>query len=252
MVKRLLMVFVGLVLLLSGCEDKDNKKEDNSLKIGICSDYPPFEDKESGNLVGFDVDLVRLLAKEMGKEIVFVEMRFRELFPALQNGTLDAVISTVTTSADRRKDFDFSRCYYTSEKLAAVYEKNEPYTNENELSRAKLACQLGTTAERWIKEHVKSAQLIMMDSSVQLIDALKAGHIDCVVIDEKQAEEFCRRNPALSYSVVSRSEEGYAILLKKQSPLKEKFNMALKKLGDSGELEKLKTKWLEDRANGSK
>ncbi|MDR1361644.1 MAG: ABC transporter substrate-binding protein [Holosporaceae bacterium] len=242
MSRWLRLVFIALIFVLPGCKDK---KVDDTLRVGIATDYPPFEYKENGELVGFDVDLARLLAKEMEKEVSFVEMRFRNTFDAIKDNSVDVVISTVTTSQERRKDYEFSRCYY-SESLAAVYEKNEPYLNAEELAHAKLACQLGTTAERWIKEHVQGAQLVMMDNPRQLIDALKAGHVDCVVIDGLQAREFCRQNPALANSVISQSDEGYAVLMKKQSLLKEKVNIALRKLETTGELGRLKAKWLEN------
>jgi polar amino acid transport system substrate-binding protein len=227
------------MLVLSGCDEEKSSKK---MKIGISADYPPFEYYDNGELKGFEIDLARLVAKEMGKEAEFEDMPFSSLLAALQNGSLDAAIASITSTPERRKNFDLSRCYY-AESIASMYMKNEPHRNPDEMIDSKVACQLGSTMEIWAKEKVTAAQLIAMDNVGQIVEALKAGQVDCVLLDNVQAQSFCDVNPGLAYNIVAKSDAGYAIVFKKQSDLREKINVILKKLEQNGELKKLMKKW---------
>jgi polar amino acid transport system substrate-binding protein len=227
------------MLVLSGCGEK---KSSGKIKFGTCADYPPFEYYENGELKGFDIDIARIVAKEIGKEAEFEDMQFCSILASLQNDSLDAAISTITSTPERRKNFDLSRCYY-AESIAAVYMKNEPHRNPDEMINVKVACQLGSTMEIWAKTNATAAQLVIMDNNGQIIEALKAGQVDCVLLDNVQAQSFCNVNPELAYNIVAKSDEGYAIIFKKQSDLREKVNAILKKLEQNGELKKLMKKW---------
>jgi len=176
---------------------------------------------------------------------VIENMQFSSIFAALENNTVDAAISTITATPERKKNFDFSEQYYV-ESLSVVFPKNAPIANESELSGKKIACQLGTTMEVWLKAHHADSEIITMDNNNQAIEALKAGHVDCVLMDNIQGIAFSHRNPNLSYAMVAKSDNGYAIAFKKGSALKDEINGALKSLESSGELEKLKKKWFEE------
>ncbi|MDR1235800.1 MAG: transporter substrate-binding domain-containing protein, partial [Holosporaceae bacterium] len=71
--KRYMHILFTIVLsLLSGCKEKDEK---NVMKFAVCADYPPFEYYENGEIVGFDVDLAKLIAQKLGKKAVFEDMQ---------------------------------------------------------------------------------------------------------------------------------------------------------------------------------
>ena len=239
MKKAIFSLLSILTLLLSACYDK---KPEEALRFGLNADYPPFEYYENGKIKGFDIDLAELISKELNKKAVFENMQFSTLLGALQSGSLDAVISTLTITEERKKNFDFSNSYYI-ERLAMVYPKNKPLTSKAKLAKKKIACQLGTTMEIWLKKHVPDAKISTMDNNSQAIEALKAGHVEGVLLDSIQAQAFSQKNSALFYSEIARSDLGYGIGLKKGSPLKEKINTALQTLEGNGELDKLKKKW---------
>lgn len=239
MIRKIFTLLSCLVCILSGC---DEKKASGKIRFGTCADYPPFEYYENSELKGFEIDVARLVAKEMGAEAEFEDMHFSSILASLQNDALDAAISTFASNPERRKNFDLSRCYY-SESIASVYMKDEPHRNADEMVGIKVASQLGSTMEMWAKANVTRAQLITMDTNGQIIEALKAGHVDCVLVDSVQAQYFCNVNAELAYNIVAKSDEGYAIIFKKHSPLREKVNTILKKLEQNSELKKLMKKW---------
>ena len=90
-------------LFLAAC----NGKKDNSLRIGMELTYPPFEMKDAqGNPDGVGVKMAEALAAELGRPLKIVPMEFTGLMPALQSGSVDLVISSMTASEERRKSID--------------------------------------------------------------------------------------------------------------------------------------------------
>jgi polar amino acid transport system substrate-binding protein len=240
MKKYMQALLAAVLFLLPGCKDESEK---NAMKFVVCADYPPFEYYEDGKIVGFDIDLAKAVAKKLGKKAVFEDMQLTTMLAAVQNGFADAAISALAATEERRKNYDFSANYY-SESFASVYKKTNPINEQNQLSSAKIICQLGTSMEIWLKKTVKNLSLVTTDNNNQAIESLKAGHADCVFMDEVQASAFCKQNPGLASSHIATSGDGYAIVIKKVSMLKNVINNALKDLIHKGEIEKLKAKWM--------
>ncbi|MDR3156194.1 MAG: ABC transporter substrate-binding protein [Holosporaceae bacterium] len=237
---RMRMAFVVLLSLLCGCNDDGNS---NTMKFAVCADYPPFEYYENGELKGFDIDMAKLIAQELNKKIQFEEMQFSAILVSLQQKSVDAAISAIAATDKRRQKVDFSSEYYT-EVFATIYNKDHPVTDKNQLSGLKIACQLGSTMEMWLKKNFPQAIIVAIDNNNQAVEMLKAGHVKCVFINLVQAEAFCRNNSELAFSWIAESTDGYAIALPKGSELLEKINKTIAKLKSEGKIDRLKQKWL--------
>ncbi|QEY52136.1 substrate-binding periplasmic protein [Legionella longbeachae] len=235
----------GLIFFISLCYADSSDENTQAIHFAVAAEYPPFEYNDYGEIKGFDIDLARLIAKKLGKVAYFDAMQFSGILPALSLGQVDAAISTITITKQRNKNFDFTEPYYF-ESMAAVFPKEKPIKSAKELTDKKIAVQLGTTMEIWLKKNVPDASILVMDNNNQTIAALKAGHVDLVLVDGIQGAVYSQKNPGLSFSVIAHSEDGYGIALKKGSPLTQKLNNVLHDLEQSGELSKLKKKWLED------
>src|SRR5260221_9808553 len=90
------------------------------LRIGTDATYPPFASAQGGEFTGFDIDLGRAIARELGVTPVFVNASFDGIFPALQNGSFDVVLSAVTITPERRPVLLFSDPYIDAGQLLAV------------------------------------------------------------------------------------------------------------------------------------
>lgn len=230
----------GFVLTLTAC---DQGAEGRFLKFATSAEYPPYEYKVNGELHGFDIDLAKLIARELGKEAIFEDMQFSSILAALQNAQVDAAIATLTVTQDRKKHVDFSDIYYF-DGIAAVYKESQPIKSKADLAAKKISCQLGSTMEIWLKKQGFARQMIVMDNNNQTIEALKAGHVDVVLIDAAQGRIFSQKNPSLSYHIIDQSEDGYAVVTQKGSPLLSQINQAIENLKKQGEITKLEEKWL--------
>lgn len=238
--KNLFSLSCLLGLLLCGCEQKKN---DHVLRFATSGDYPPFEFFEKEELKGFDVDVARLVAKELGKEVEFENMQYSSVLKSLQTGDVDAAISTITVTPERVAQFEFSDEYY-HEKLEVVSKSTAPITKKEDLAGKKVAVQLGSTMEIWSKKNLPSTEVVRINNNNQGIESLKAGHVDAVILDGVQAHIFTQKNPGLITNVIGESQDGYAIALKKGSTLTADINKALTAIKDRGDIDALKKKWL--------
>jgi len=233
---------VAIIMFLCCCGD--GVKTSKAIVFAVSADYPPFEYFENGEIKGFDIELARLVAHEIGKEAVFENVQFSAIFPALENNLVDAAISTITITKAHQENFDFSAPYYP-ESLATVFMKDAPIIHQDQLAGKKIVCQLGTTMHEWLKKHVPEEAIIPMDNSNLVIESVKAGHADVALIDGAQAAIFSQKNEGLAYAIIAKSDLGYGIVCKKGSPLRNRINQALHVLQAKGEIKKLHKKWLE-------
>ncbi|MGX6640679.1 ABC transporter substrate-binding protein [Legionella pneumophila] len=240
MKKICLLLLISSFILISSCIEQKNQ---NTLRFSTSAEYPPFEYIENGEIKGFDIDLAKLIAKELGKEAVFDNMQFSTVLPALNSGQDDVAIATITITEERKKNFDFSIPYYF-EGMAAVFDISQPVKEISQLTGKKIAVQLGTVMEIWLHQNFPNAEITALDNNNQAIEALIAGHVDVVLMDGAQGGVYSKKYPGLSYSILAKANEGYGLVLKKGSPLRDEINSALENLKAKGEIQKLESIWI--------
>ena len=118
-------------------------------------DVPPFgfQNPESGDIEGFDVDLGRAVAEKLGVEPRFVEAISDNRIPFLQDGTVDLVLSTMTINAERDQEIDFSEPYYVANGRILVPEID--VQGINSLAGKRVCTALGSTYEETLRERAR-------------------------------------------------------------------------------------------------
>lgn len=241
---KLLITIV--ILGIFGCDGPSEKVDKAPLVVGLSAEYPPFEFQQKGEIVGFDVDLAHAIGQRLNRPIQIKEMAFHSLIPSLQTGKIDMAISGITVTPERQKNIDFSEVYYHNS-LAFIYLKNSPPPDLTQLSHKKFGVQLGSSMEKWLKQQsadFEQVQIFALDTNPALIEKLKLGQIDYLVIETLQAIEFSKINAKLAYQTIGTIDDGYAIALAKHSPLLTSINQALQQLNQQGVLAQLKQKWI--------
>ena len=222
-------------MTLSSCKKRDAQ----TLVIATCADYPPFEYyAKDGSLQGFDIELVRLIAHQLRREVSFQVVDFSSVLAALETGNADLGISTISVTPERKQSFQFSDPYY-KQVLCAIWSKGAEQTFSGKI----IGCQVGTTMEEWVKKHHGTERCVTMDENTQLVEALKSGQLNVVVIDRYQAQAFCQRHDELTYTEIGAAASDYAIACPKDSHLIDDVNRALDTLKKNGQLDALKKKY---------
>ncbi len=95
-----------------------------SLIVGTNAEFPPFEYLEGNEIVGFDIDLIKAVAEQMGTNITIENLSWDGLLPALQSKKIDLIISGMTVTPDRQAIVNFSDPYYIAEEQMMIVQNS--------------------------------------------------------------------------------------------------------------------------------
>lgn len=216
-------------------------------RVGTDPTFPPFEyrDNTSGQITGFDVDLIKAIGKQAGHPIELVALPFDGIIPALQARSIDAAISAITITPERARAIDFSRPYFEAGQAIVVRDKGPNLTRLEQLEGRRIAVQIGTTGAI-AASRVAGAQVSSFDSTPLALQELANGNADAVVSDV----------PAILYAIKSAhlsglrvagehlSSEVYGIALPTNAPITDTINKALGELIANGRYAALYRQWL--------
>lgn len=242
-------IILGLFLLtfgLVGC-GSNSASQSKVLKVGTEPSFAPFEfqDDKSKDYVGFDMDLIQALGKQMGYEVKVQSMGFDALIPGLEAGSIDVAISGMTINEERAKKVNFSKPYYKSGLNVVVKLDNNTIKGFKDLDGKKIAVQIGTTGANEAKK-VPNATIREFNTPPEAFMELKAGGVDAVVNDAPVNEYYIAQAGSKDAKTVGEllSAEDYGIATaKKNTELAGKIDKALDELKKNGEYEKIYVKW---------
>ncbi|HUX79126.1 MAG TPA: transporter substrate-binding domain-containing protein [Alphaproteobacteria bacterium] len=247
MAVRILFVCLSLISL-AGCGEKKNTDGQDPIIVITSPDNPPFEFKDTAQggdrVIGFDMDVVQKLGEHLGRPIKIVEADFPALIPSLQSGRADMAIAELAATEERRKSVDFSDPYFTN-KYSLLVTEDSPLTSEKELNNQKLGAQLGSTPEALahkLAKEIPGLSVISLNKIGDLVQELKSGRIQAVVIGDTTAHKIASTTPGVKVLVLNRPGGKAYIAFPKGSPLVAPTNEALKKM--KGDLEKIAEKWM--------
>lgn len=261
LLKKVLASCLALAMTFSivACGNKEDKgtssesktalteiKDKGELVVGLSADYAPYEfytmvDGKK-TIVGFDVELAKEIAKDLGVKLTLKEMKFDALLGALPAGQIDMIISGMNPDEERAKVIDFSDIYYTAQHGVLVNKKDlDKYKSVEDLKSARVGAQMGSTQADIIKEKIKADNPTLLANVNNLILELKSGKIDALVTEKPVAEMAIKNNNELALSKIEFKDEtgGNAVAVKKcEKELVEQVNKTIKRLKDSGDLDK--------------
>ncbi len=215
--------------------------------VGTNASFPPFEYVEEGEIVGFDIDLVKAIADVQGFEVEFRDLSFDSLIPALSSGSLDIVAAGMTITEDREKVVDFSDPYYSANQSVMVHEESDENLTvlfgDND-----IGVQTGTTGDLWVKENVADPGLLTgemrnYDTYVLVIRDLVNQNIDGVVLDKPVADTYSKSNPVDVVAEIITGEEYGIAVGEGNEELMAEINAGLEKVRENGTMDELIEKY---------
>jgi polar amino acid transport system substrate-binding protein len=227
----------------------------HELRIGMSGEQPPLTmTTRSGELIGLDVALARVLGQAMGVETRLVQMPFGELLGALEAGQVDLVMSGLTITPERAQRVTFVGPYYTSGKsiltrspsLAAV--KIPEALDRPEL---RLVVLTGSTSESFARRAAPRAQITAVPMLEQAIRMVREGEADALVADRETCAVASLRHPGeglLAPDVVFTIEPMGIALASDDPRLARLVGTYLDALRERGVIEKARAYWLNDPA----
>lgn len=284
MKKKILFVLASVLvfsLVLAGCnsekpqdndtgiskenEEKPNDKEEISKNtilpkgkfvLGLDDSFPPmgFRD-ESGNIVGFDIDLATEAAKRMGLKLELKPIDWASKILVLDKGDIDVIWNAFTADDERRKQVNFTETYLKNKQIVVVA-KNSKIEEKSELKDKILGLQSGSTSQGALekdKETMDSLKEVRKYSdNVKALLDLKIGRVDAVLVDEVVGRYYVAQKPD-DYKILKEhfGEEEYAVGVRKgEDEFLEKLNKTLKEIREDGTEAEISKKWFGEDITG--
>ncbi len=250
----LLAAMVGLVSACSrgGHDLATTIQQRGKLIAGVKYDSKPFGYLDTnGELKGFDIDLMRELARRMLHDenaVEFQQVLSSTRVIAINSGNVDIVAATMTITPDREKVIDFSRPYYTAHQTVIV-PIDSPVKKLDDLNGRTILFVLGTTGEGNIKKRLPNARYTGFKTSTDAFSALKAGRGDAMTTDDTILSGFLADNCGFRMLTENLSEEPYGLGFQ-QSPetaaLQKQVDAHLAEMEKDGTLQHLRHKWVDE------
>src|SRR3712207_3755162 len=161
-------------------------QEKGEITIGVKFDVPPFgfKNPKTDEVEGFDVDLGKAVAEELGVEPKFIEAISDNRIPFLQDGTADLILSTMTINEERVGEINFSDPYFIAKGRILVKSDNDEIAGIEDLAGKNVCTALGSTYEATLKKQAPDAKLKLVDSYSECLELLQNGSVDAVSTDD--------------------------------------------------------------------
>lgn len=221
--------------------------EEGKLTVAASLDFPPFENLEDGEVVGFEVDLMQEIANRLNLELNYLPtMKFDTIIPAIvAGGTADVGVSGFTITPARMEEVDFSTPVCDTNQCLVVAE-GSTVTDIDQLAGERVGAETGTTGLDWAKENIVDAtEIVAFDEYPAVFAALQSGQVAAVVLDKPVADFYINKAyPDCKVVKEIPTGEQYGIAISKDNPeLTAAINQAIEDMKADGTFEEIETKW---------
>lgn len=251
---------LGMLLavgLMTGCGNNNNDNNSaasngntgsegaaKTLTLGTSAEFPPYEFHKmidgKDTVVGFDIDIAKDIAADMGAELVIRDLPFDSLLNELSSGRVDIVISGLSYTPKRAEAVGLSDVYFKAEQAVVVREADkDKFATMDTLKGAKIGIQTGSIQEDIAKE-IEGAQLTSLTKMTEIVMQLQSNRVDVAIMEKPVAESFVKnvKGLVITDATPEVEDDGYVIGVKKgNTEMLDQVNATLKRLISDGKIE---------------
>ncbi len=247
----------ALVVLAAGCANSEPGTTATGVplvkagQLTTCTGLPyePFQFEQDGKVVGFDVDLVDLVAKELGVPQQIVDTPFDGIQSGadLNAGKCDLAAAGMTITEVREQNFDFSDPYFDATQ-ALVAKKSSGLTGLAQLNGKRLAVQNGTTGQKYAEANAPDAAIVVFEDLALLLTAVETGDVDAGINDNGVLYDWVNKKPDFEVIAEFDTNERYGIGVKTgNTALLNTINEVLAEARSNGEYDRIYQKWFKKK-----
>ena len=259
--KKIIAMILALVMCfaLVACGGNSDDSADAGFKTAVEGKlyvatnvaFPPYEYYEGTEAVGIDMDIARAIGEKLGLEVVIEDMEFDAINESVKSGKSDVGFGGMTVTEERKEIIDFTASYATGVQVVIVKE-DSAITSVDDLfaegASTIIGVQRNTTGDLYTTWDLEDAGLATIDrysKGADAVQALVAGKVDCVVIDNEPAKAFVAENEGLKILDTEYALEEYAASVSKDNPeLYAAINGALEELIADGTVAAIVEKYI--------
>lgn len=215
----------------------------NAGTLTVCSDvpYPPFEYLENNQTVGYDIDIANEIAKDLNAKVSVIDDSFESIQSGLALAKCDVSISSISITDERKNVMDFSSPYLDDD-LALFAKDGSGITDLNSAKGKRVGVQGATTGEKYAKSN--GLDTMQFEDGGLQVQALKNGQVDAVLGNISVLNYGLKDSPEFKNVANFPTGEKLGVAVKKgNTALLDSVNKTIKRITDSGDLEKYKEKY---------
>lgn len=232
------------------------------MRIGIEAAYPPFAFKTpDGKISGFDYDIGNALCAQMQVKCQWTEQEYDGLIPSLKVNKIDAALSSITITEERKRSVDFTHKYYFTSARLAMKAGTQVDDQYQSLKGKRIGVQRATTTDRYVSEVLapKGVEIVRYTSNEEIFMDLVSGRLDGVFADTIPLEQgFLLTPKGEGYAFVGPElkdpkyvGEGAGIAVRKgNTQLVSELNKAIDEIRSNGEYQKIQAKYFKSDIYG--
>lgn len=267
MKKLISALMIGMMIFTAGCSSNTgekpaetpaetpaatpaNKLEEikaaGKLIVGTSADYPPYEFHMivdgKDQIVGFDVEVAKEIAKGLGVELELQDMGFDAVLAGVGTGLIDIGVAGINPTPERDEAMDFSDVYYKASHTILVKAENaDQYKTVDDLKGKTIGAQIGTVQESVAKEEIEGANVKSLPKVTDLVLELKTGMLDAIILEIPVAESYAKQNDDLVAQtdvVFEKIEGGSTVVTANDQPeLMAEINKIIAQLLEEGKID---------------
>lgn len=249
--KKLLLIIAivfGISCLSFGADNSlKNVQKNGKMIVGLDATFAPmgFRD-EKDEIVGFDIDLAKEVAKRIGVQVEFKPCEWDGILFDLRGKKIDMVWNGMTMTDARKKQALFSEPYFEDGQM--IFSRKENKVNKvNELEGKIVGLQLGSSADVAVQKNAifgKIKEIKKYSTNVEALMDLEAGRLDAVVVDAVNGKYYNSKKNVLAYSEESLTTEYYGVAFRKNDKaLRNEVQKHLDEMKKDGTYAKISEKW---------
>ena len=237
------VLVLALALLASACSDDSTDTSALGLvtegTLTVCTDspYPPMEFEVDGEFTGFDIELMRAIADDLGLETEIVNIGFDPITSglAMEAGDCDIAAASITITEEREENIDFSDGYFSGDQ-SLLTTSSSGIASLADTAGRNLGVQTGTTGEEYARANASDASIVSFENPGDLILALTAGEVDAVLQDIVTNGDAALNNEGFVLVETYTTDEFYGFAVKEEGSedLLAAVNEALATVRDEG------------------
>lgn len=224
----------------------------DTLVVGLDDTFAPmgFKD-ESGEIVGFDIDLAKAVGEKLGKKIEFQSIDWSMKEAELNAGNIDFIWNGYSIDDERKEQVDFGKPYLKNRQIIITLADSD-INSKADLKGKAVAAQTGSTAvtamekEPEVVEGFKDGKPVTYESNNDVLMDLEAGRVDAAVADEIIVRYYISKKGEDKFKILEDDfgDEEYGVGMRKgDTTMVDAFNKAYDELKQEGKVAEISTKW---------
>lgn len=223
------------------------------IRVGTTGDYKPFTylNPETDEFEGYDIDAAKLLAKNLGVKVKFVQTSWPTLMDDLLDNKFDIAVGGITRNVERQKKAHLSQGYIRFGKVPLIREEDKDrFQSLDDIDQpdVKIGLNPGGTNEKFVRANIENAQIIMVEDNLAIPGMVAEGEVDVMFTDTIEALLYAKEDDRLYAAFVdnpfTKDEKAY-LMHRGDTVFANWIELWMDEMKLKGEFEKLENKWID-------